>query len=161
MSSGGRTVGSVRMRRDERGATAVEFALILVPLLVVIFGLVQYGLYFYSAQSASNTANTAVRQLAVGNCQNSSTLQTFVDKQLGAAETGNATVTRTYVNADGTSPTPPEPANVTIGGTVTLTISVPTLNMHFPFVPFLSNSTVQRTVQARVEDTTEQAGSCT
>lgn len=152
---------TVRRRRDEQGATAVEFALILVPLLVVIFGLIQYGLYFYSAQSGSNAANTVVRQLAVGNCQSDATLQTYVDKQLGAAKTGSATVTRTYVNIDGTTPASPEPANVTIGGTVTLTIIFPTLNMHFPFVPFLSNSTVKRVVQARIEDTTEQAGSCT
>lgn len=144
------------MKRDEQGATAVEFALILIPLLVVLFGLVQYGLYFYSAQTGSNTANSAVRQLAVGNCQNSSTLATFVNDQLGAAKTANATITRVYTNPDGSTPTAPEPANVGIGGTVKLTISFPTLNIHFPFLPFLSDSKVTRVVQARIEDTTDE-----
>jgi len=150
---------SVRLmgrKRDQQGATAVEFALILVPLLVVIFGLIQYGLYFYSAQTGSNTANAAVRQLAVGNCQNATTFANYVNNQLGAAETANATITRVYKNPDGTTPTAPEPVNVLIGGTVKLTISFPTINMNFPFVPFLSDSKVTRVVEARVEDTTDQ-----
>jgi hypothetical protein len=37
-----------------------------------------------------------------------------------------------------------------------LTISFDTVNMNFPFVPFLSDPRVSRTVQARVEDTVDQ-----
>lgn len=146
----------IRRARNERGATAVEFALMLVPMLAIIFGLIQYGLYFYSAQTGSNTANATARQLSVGNCQSGSALQTYVDNQLGAAKTGSATVTRVYENPDGTTPASPAPANVGIGGTVTVTITFPTVNMNFPFVPFLDDSTITREVEARVEDTTEQ-----
>lgn len=141
-------------RRDERGATAVEFALILVPMLVVIFGLIQYGLYFYSAQTGSNTVNAAVRQLAVGNCQTPSTaLQDYVTKELGPASTGSLNVTPVWTNPDGSSATA---TTVQVGGTVSLTISFKSYNMHFPFVPFLSDETIKRTVQARVEDTIDQ-----
>ncbi len=143
-------------RRNQRGAAAVEFALVLIPFLVLIFGAIQYGMYFYSAQVGSNTANATARQLSVGNCQTAGTLQTFVDGQLGAAKTASATITTAWKNADGTSPASPEAKNVTVGGTVTVTISFSTLNMKFPFVPFLSNPKVDRTVQARVEDTTDQ-----
>lgn len=136
----------------------MEFALILIPILIVLFGLIQYGLYFYSAQTGSGTANTAVRQIAVGNCQTQADLEAYVDDLLGAAATSAATVVRTYTNPDGTTPADPQPANVGIGGTVTLTISFDTLNMNFPFVPFLNNAVVTREVQARVEDTTEQGG---
>ena len=36
--------------REQRGASAVEFALVVTPLLILFFGMVQYGMYFYSAQ---------------------------------------------------------------------------------------------------------------
>jgi Flp pilus assembly protein TadG len=149
-------VGAFR-RRDERGATAVEFALLMVPMLVIVFGLIQYGLYFYSSQTGSNTANAAARQLSVGNCQSDASLATFVNGRLGAAKTADATITRVYKDVDGSAPSAaPHPANVEIGGTVELTIEFPTVNMHFPFVPFLDDPKVTRTVQARVEDVTEQ-----
>ena len=128
----------------------------VTPLLVLCFGMIQYGMYFYSAQVGSNTANAAARQLSVGNCQGAGALQSYVDGQLGAAKTASATITTDYVNADGTAPAAPPAANVTTGGTVTLTIEFDTLNMNFPFVPFLDDPTVERTVQARVEDTTDQ-----
>jgi Flp pilus assembly protein TadG len=143
----------MRRRDDDRGAAAVEFALVLVPLLVIIFGLIQYGLYFYSAQTGSNTANAAVRQLSVGNCQTASDFQSYVDNQLGAASTGSASIQKVWTKADGTPGTGPTDA---LGGTVELTVSFPTINMHFPLVPFLSDSKVTRDVQARVEDNTDQ-----
>ena len=80
-------VVSKRSPRNEDGASAVEFALIAPILLLLFFGIIQYGLYFYSAQVGSNTANGAVRQLSVGNCQTAGTLQTYVDNQLGSAKT--------------------------------------------------------------------------
>lgn len=143
-------------RRDERGATAVEFALILIPLLIVIFGLVQYGLYFYSAQSGSNAVNAAVRQLAVGNCQNTTQLQNYVKGQLGSAATSSdpVNVTPVWKKVDGTTVSNVVQADV--GGTVQLTISFHTVNMHFPLVPFLNDAVVQRKVTARVEDTADQ-----
>jgi Flp pilus assembly protein TadG len=141
-------------RRDDRGAAAVEFALVLVPLLVVIFGLIQYGLYFYSAQTGSSAVNAAARQLAVGNCQNAAQLQNYVKDQLGAAATDNPSVAPVWKKVDGTPGTPSDPTLV--GGTVQLTISFHSINMNFPLVPFLSDSRIDREVTARVEDTTDQ-----
>jgi Flp pilus assembly protein TadG len=139
--------------REQRGASAVEFALVVTPLLILFFGMVQYGMYFYSAQVGSNTANATARQLSVGNCQNATSLATFVDGQLGAAKTAPASITTTYKNSDGTAATA---STVKTGGTVTLSISFDTLNMNFPFVPFLSDPQIDRTVQARVEDNIDQ-----
>ena len=144
---------TLRARRGQNGAAAVEFALIVTPLLVLCFGMIQYGMYFYSAQVGSNTANAVARQLSVGNCQASGALQSFVDGQLGAAKTASASITTAFVNADGTAATA---STVTTGGTVTVNISFDTLNMNFPFVPFLDDPTVDRTVQARVEDNTDE-----
>jgi len=145
--------------RDESGAVAVEFALILVPFLVLIFGLIQYGMYFYSAQSGSHVGSRAVRQMSVGNCQNLADLKTYVLQQLGGATTASSTsdpkfkVTPSYVDSAG-NPVVPS-ADTAVGGTVELTIEFPTVNMHFPFVPFLSDSTVKRTIDARIEDSSD------
>ena len=140
-------------RRGQDGAAAVEFALVVTPLLVLFFGMIQYGMYFYSAQIGSNTANAAARQLSVGNCQSSGALQTWVDAQLGKASTSSATIGTVYTNPDGTTATA---STVKNGGTVTVTITYDTLNMNFPFVPFLDDPSITREVDARVEDVTDE-----
>jgi Flp pilus assembly protein TadG len=134
----------------------VEFALLAPILLLLFFGIVQYGLYFYSAQVGSNTANAAVRQLSVGNCQDSGALQAFVDDQLGSAKTSSAALTTVWKNVDGSAPAAPEAKNVELGGTVELELSFDTMNLKLPFLPFMSDPKVERTVTARVEDTTDQ-----
>jgi Flp pilus assembly protein TadG len=147
-----------RRSRDERGAAAVEFALVLIPVVVILFGLVQYGLYFYSAQTGSNTVNAAVRQLAVGNCQSSSALQNYVDNQLGAASTDTDATVTTEFFTPAALPVSVGPVITTdaLGGTVKLTIKFHSMNMHFPLVPFLSESWVDRRAQARIEDTSDE-----
>jgi hypothetical protein len=58
-----------RRRRDERGAVAVEFALVSPLLFVLLFGLVDYGLYFADAMSLRQATTDAAREatLSVGN----------------------------------------------------------------------------------------------
>ena len=76
----------------------------VTPLLILFFGMVQYGMYFYSAQVGSHTANAAARQLSVGNCQSADALASYVDNSLGAASTSSATITTTWKNVDGRPP---------------------------------------------------------
>ena len=95
-----------RPRRDQRGAAAVEFALVLLPMLYLIFGSIQYGWYFYAMQSGSSAVGDAARRVAVGNCQTVGEVQTLLKNKLGAATTAssasgiNTTVTYTTA-ADG------------------------------------------------------------
>lgn len=140
-----------RLRRRQDGAAAVEFALILVLFVTLLFGMIQYGFYFYASQTGSSVASEALRQLSVGNCQTSTQLTNLVNTNLGGAKTGDASAVATYYKSDGTTVTS-SPGQV--GGVVSLTISFPTLNLHFPFVPFLNDSTINKTVQAQIEDTT-------
>lgn len=147
-----RSILDRRRRGDQAGAAAVEFALILVPFLLLVFGMIQYGMYFYSAQAGSHAANTAIRELSVGKCTHGTELQTFIEEKLaGSYKQGSATVTTSYLNSDGTVPAPPEAQNVTVGGEVTLTLTFKSINMRFPLLPFLDDAKITRTVDARVE----------
>jgi Flp pilus assembly protein TadG len=49
------------VRRSQSGATAVEFALILVPLALVIFGIVEFGFYIYDRQIITNASRVGAR----------------------------------------------------------------------------------------------------
>lgn len=51
----------------ERGAAAVEFALVVPILLVLLFGIVDYGLLFSNALSVKQGVREAARQGVVGN----------------------------------------------------------------------------------------------
>jgi Flp pilus assembly protein TadG len=151
----------LRRRRDEGGAAAVEFALILIPLLWLVFGLIQYGWYFYAMQSGSSAVGDAARRIAVGNCTTTSQVQTVIHDHLGAATTASTangiTTTITYKKADG-SGTVAAPGE--IGGAVTVTATFPTLNMHFPLIPVPGNGSITRTNVARIEDLSSSQGTC-
>jgi Flp pilus assembly protein TadG len=69
------TVGAVRseaarVRRtwagDRRGATAVEFAMVGLPFMFMIFALIQLALYFMVQVTLDNATAAAARQLRTG-----------------------------------------------------------------------------------------------
>lgn len=53
--------------RGERGAAAVEFALVSTLLFTIMFGILQYGLYFNDALSTSQGVREGARQGVVRN----------------------------------------------------------------------------------------------
>jgi Flp pilus assembly protein TadG len=54
-----------RQIRSERGQTMTEFALILPILLVLVFGIVQFGIIFNNYVTLTDAARTASRKGAV------------------------------------------------------------------------------------------------
>jgi Flp pilus assembly protein TadG len=54
-------------RRSESGAAAVEFALVSGVLFVVLFGILQYGLYFNDSLNTRQGVRESARQAAVEN----------------------------------------------------------------------------------------------
>lgn len=56
----------VQGRRDD-GATAVEFALVAPVLLLLVFGIIEYGLWFSDSLSTRQGVREAARQGAVAN----------------------------------------------------------------------------------------------
>lgn len=147
--------------RSERGATAVEFALIMLPLLYLVFGVIQYGIYFYGMQTGTSAVGEAVRRLTVGNCQDSTQLKQFLADRLGAASSDSATTLApvvTYKTA--TSPATAMPAPGVVGGSVTLKLTFQTIDLNFPFVPVPNDGKVTREIFGRVEDTSPLTNGC-
>ena len=61
-----RRLSSRLSRRSDEGAAAVEFALVSILLFLLIFGLVEFGLGYFTEQGAAAAAREAARRAAVG-----------------------------------------------------------------------------------------------
>lgn len=66
-----------RRLKNERGAAAVEFALILPIFMLLLLGLIQYGFYFWTAETANSSAREVARRMAVGDCWDAGQRFTF------------------------------------------------------------------------------------
>ena len=55
--------------RDERGFTAVEFAMVAMPFLMLLFGTIAVGLYFFTTFTLENAVEKAARQIRTGQAQ--------------------------------------------------------------------------------------------
>lgn len=55
----------LRRRVDARGAAAVEFALVIVPLIWILFGIIDYGFMLSFRQQVSQAADEGARAGAV------------------------------------------------------------------------------------------------
>ena len=114
-----------RPRRSERGASAVEFALVVPLLIMLLFGIISTGLVFSDHLSATNAAREGARYGAAADITNSSTWATSVKDRVkevyfNGAETvtddqicvrlvkadGNTAASYTGANC-GTAPTTP------------------------------------------------------
>ena len=51
--------------KNEKGVSAIEFAIILPLLIIIVFGIVQFGPAFFTAISLTHAAREAVRRAAV------------------------------------------------------------------------------------------------
>jgi Flp pilus assembly protein TadG len=62
-----------RFARAERGATAVEFGLICLPVMVMLFGLIELALVFLASATLDTAVETASRTIRTGAFQQSAT----------------------------------------------------------------------------------------
>src|SRR6266487_401253 len=62
--------------RDDRGAVAVEFALVLIPLLLVVFGIIDFGRAYNAQQTVTQAARVGARLATLG--KNSTTVKNAV-----------------------------------------------------------------------------------
>lgn len=151
-------MGIMRVHRrgqEERGAAAVEFAMVLPILLLIMFGLIQYGWLFYQVQETSFAVREGARVAAVGS-QNCDGVKALVVSRIpSAATTPDVSVSFTETSA---------PSGLSIGDQITVTATVATTDFNFPFVPFPgSAATITQTAQTRTENVvagTSDYGTC-
>jgi Flp pilus assembly protein TadG len=55
--------------KEEKGQSAVEFALVVIPLLLLLFGIIEFGRAWFRADLLKNAANVAARSCAVTKVQ--------------------------------------------------------------------------------------------
>lgn len=62
----------VALARDARGVVALEFGLVVLPFLLLVFGVVAVGIYYFQVSSIENAAQVAARDIRVGKLQQGS-----------------------------------------------------------------------------------------
>jgi Flp pilus assembly protein TadG len=100
--------------RNQRGAAAVEFALVLPILLLVVFGIINFGIVLAQKSSLANAVRAGARYGTVNSYTTTHTCRSVIDKVRGSASTigiGTSTstqiaVTVTRLKPDGTAYTP-------------------------------------------------------
>ena len=99
----------MRYLHNNRGVAAVEFAICLPILLLLVFGLIEFGLMFYNKQVMTNASREGVRAGIVtgtGTADIIQIVENYCDNNLinlnGANElqTGSVTVSGPDVNND-------------------------------------------------------------
>jgi Flp pilus assembly protein TadG len=143
----------VRRRRHQRGSSAVEFALVMIPLLTLLLGSIQLAYWFYSAQSTSSAGRETARRLSVGDCQTLVTARNFANAQSklkGLTLTyGAPGATETTVSSAGTLPVVGEQLRVVVTANANI----------IGLFPMPAGGIVTRVVNTRVED--REAGTAT
>lgn len=59
-------------KADDSGATAVEFAFVAVPFFMMVFGVINIGMFFYAVNSLDRGLEDATRRIRTGELQNCS-----------------------------------------------------------------------------------------
>ena len=147
-------------RRGERGAVAVEFALVAPLLFIILFGIIDYGIWFADSISARQGVRDGARRGVVesfGSCSPKITTGTDADLRnlacdiaAGMEPISGTTAVRVVIAAD---PTQPSGSSGWVAGA---TLRVCALTQHtslLPFVPFPAGG-ISRT---RIDMPIEQA----
>jgi Flp pilus assembly protein TadG len=135
-------------RRDQDGAAALEFGLIVGTILIpLLLGVIQYGWYFYVAQTTGGAASHVARRLTVGDCWGSGEALLFVKNEV-ASNPSQTTLTKS-----------PATNTSAVIGTTQLTVTVTSDGDLVGFFPMPNGGTISRTVSTMIEDKTS-SGTC-
>jgi Flp pilus assembly protein TadG len=110
-------------KRDERGAAMVEFAIVAPLLFVLVFGIIDYGRYFYWYARVTNAAREGAR---AGSVMKNLTGLDLAVRDTVMVRLAGSEVTTSMVTVE----TPPVGSDWTSRSTVAVTID------GYPFVQF-------------------------
>ena len=127
--------------QGDAGASAVEFALVLLPLLLIIFGIIDYGRAFYVQVNLESATREIARQWAVDGSA------AAIDDEKAHVD---ALVALSSLSASGAAPTWTfTPSTCTaVGQALKTDVSIP-FAMAFPLLP--GPSTLQAATTMRCE----------
>ena len=135
-----------RRKSDERGAAAVEFALVSLILITLVGVVFQFAVYLWAFQAAANGAREGARAWAVNPCGTTNGTQ-VANAVAPAAQPGTLTSGATFAKGPGnTVVAAREPGDV-----VTVTVNMQPRAIGFNLVPGLTWA-ITKTATARVED---------
>jgi Flp pilus assembly pilin Flp len=109
-------------RRDQEGAAAVEFALLLPLLVLLLFGMIEFGFAFNTRIQATNAAREAARRAVVG-IDDWSDVGGLPFWQAVKEDAGVGSISNCVLDTDDV-----------LGGTLTVSFDFP-LNLRIPFMP--------------------------
>ncbi|MFA5787960.1 MAG: TadE/TadG family type IV pilus assembly protein [Actinomycetota bacterium] len=141
-----------RGRSGEGGASAVEFALILPVLILLLFGIVQFGIAYNRTQGLQAAAREGARLASIGSSGNDigarvRASQSLFDSndvqiQIGAQKPGATSWESHAFDTWGTQ----APCSVAqVGGLVRVTASVPPLDKYAITIPLWGNREITYT----------------
>lgn len=117
--------GKRHLQQDsEGGAVAVEFALVIPLLLLILCGIFDFGNLYFQMDLVNNAARQGARLAAV-NEETSSAINTAIQQSYG----NNLTTVVTPAS-------PTSGSNVTVTVTSTVTIMTPIISAFFPSNPY-------------------------
>ncbi len=125
-------------RRDQRGAAALEFGLVAPILIVLVFGIIQFSLWFWAWQVGGHAAREAARFAAVHPCDTAGIQGTAGSRLAGPPVDSTPTVGVTRSGSP-----------LKVGDDVTVQISFASINLHF-FPGF--DAVVTKSATSRVEN---------
>ncbi|MBO9559032.1 MAG: pilus assembly protein [Caulobacter sp.] len=79
-----------RFAREDDGATAVEFAFVSIPFLLLVFGIIELGIAFLVSMSLENALMNVDRKIRTGDSQNISKAQFLKDTCAQMSWLGNS-----------------------------------------------------------------------
>jgi Flp pilus assembly protein TadG len=127
----------------ESGAAAVEFAIVSLLFFYLVFGVLQYGFYFFQLQSGSAAARHGARLASVGIGTDADDCTEFMGQikdQVGSIGAADVDVTVAFVG----------PLPVQVGESVTVTVAFPFTKFASPFIP-VPGDTISQHATARIE----------
>lgn len=81
--------GLARFGRAEQGATAVEFGILALPFLLIIFAILEIGMVLWTSEVLDNAVASAARKIYTGEFQSDSTNANKTSAQMQSAFKAN------------------------------------------------------------------------
>jgi Flp pilus assembly protein TadG len=128
-----------------------------VPFLTLLFGMIQYSLWFYSGQSGAAAAYEAARRAAVGDltcAQLTSTAQSHSE-----LVTEGFSVTRKYFAPNSTTARTTD-TTIQGGDDVQIVVQYETIDMNLPFIPVPNDGQINEVAVGRLENLTTRSTTC-